>query len=186
MLCSHESKQVAWFFWVKNRVGVVPLLPVIVYKLSPKRSASCLKIVVVQLLNCVQLFATSWTAARQAPLSSTISQSLLKLMTIRSVCNPTISSSVIPYSSCPQSFPASGSFQMSQLFTSGGQSIGVSLQHQSFQWILKTDFLQDGLIGSPCSPRDSQESSPATQFKSINSLVLSLLYGPSLISVHDY
>ena len=41
-------------------------------------------------------------------------------------CHPTISSSVVPFSSCPQSFPASGSFQMSQLFTSGGQSIGVS------------------------------------------------------------
>ena len=79
------------------------------------------------------VFSTPWTAARQAPLSSTISQSLLKLMSIRSVCNLTILSSVIPYSSCPQSFPALGAFQMSQLFTSGGQSIGVSLQHQSFQ-----------------------------------------------------
>ena len=49
------------------------------------------------------------------------------------------------------------------------------LQHQSFQWIFRTDFLQDGLVGSPCSPRDSQESSPTPQFKSINSLVLSFL-----------
>ena len=50
------------------------------------------------------------------------------------------------------------------------------LQHQSFQWIFRTDFLQDGLVGSPCCPRDSQESSPTPQFKSISSLVLSFLY----------
>ena len=49
-------------------------------------------------------------------------------------CHPTISSSVVPFFSCPQSFPASGSFQMSQLFASGGQSIGVSASHQSRQW----------------------------------------------------
>ena len=51
------------------------------------------------------------------------------------------------------------------------------VQHQSFQWILRTDFLQDWLVGSPCSPRDSQESSPTPQFKSINSSVPSFLYG---------
>ena len=57
-------------------------------------------------------------------------------------CHPTISSSVVPVSSCLQSFPASGSFQMSQLFPLGGESIGVSMpQHQSFQWIFRTDFL---------------------------------------------
>ena len=52
------------------------------------------------------------------------------------------------------------------------------LQHQSFQWIPRTDLLQDGLVGSPCSPRDSQEFSPTLQFKSISSSVLRLLYGP--------
>ena len=59
------------------------------------------------------------------------------------------------------------------------------LQHQSFQWIFRTDFLYDGLVGSLCSPRDSQESFPA-QFKSINSSALSFLYSPTLTSVHDY
>ena len=54
------------------------------------------------------------------------------------------------------------------------------LQHQSFQWTPRTDLLWDGLVGSHCSPRDSQESSPTPQFKSINSLVLSFLYGPTL------
>ena len=52
--------------------------------------------------------------------------------------------------------------------------------------ILRTDFLLDGLVGSPYSPRDSQESSPATQFKSINSSVLSFLYNPTLTFIHDY
>ena len=62
----------------------------------------------------------------------------------------------------------------------------LQLQHQFFQWIFRVDFLQDGLVGSPCSPRDSQNSSPAPQFKSINSLVLSLLYGPTLTSIDDH
>ena len=57
------------------------------------------------------------------------------------------------------------------------------LQHQCFQWTPRTDL---GQTGSPCSPRDSQESSPTTQFKSINSLVLSFLYHPTLTSMHDY
>ena len=57
------------------------------------------------------------------------------------------------------------------------------LQHQSFQWIFRTDFLSDRLVGPPCSPRDSQESSPTPQFKSINSSALSFLYGPTLTSI---
>ena len=56
-------------------------------------------------------------------------------------CHPTISSSVIPLSSCPQSFPASGSFQMSQFFASGAKVLEFQLQHQSFQWIFKANFL---------------------------------------------
>ena len=62
----------------------------------------------------------------------------------------------------------------------------LPLQHQSSQWIFRVDFLQDGLIWSPCSPRDSRESSPASQFKSISSSVLRLLYGPTLTFIHDY
>ena len=57
------------------------------------------------------------------------------------------------------------------------------LQHQSLQLISRTDFLQDGLVGSPWSPRDSQESSPTIQFKSTNSLLLSFLYSPTLTSI---
>ena len=59
-------------------------------------------------------------------------------------------------------------------------------QHQSFQWTPRTDLLYNGLVGSPCSPRDSQESSPTPQFKSINSSALSFLYSPTLTSIHDH
>ena len=60
------------------------------------------------------------------------------------------------------------------------------LQHHSFQRIPRADLLQNGLVGSPYSLRDSQESSPTPQFKSINSLVLSLLHSPTLTSIHDH
>ena len=61
----------------------------------------------------------------------------------------------------------------------------LELQHQSFQWVFRVNFLLFWWVWSPCCPRDSQESSPAPQFESINSLALSLLYGPTLTSVHD-
>ena len=93
-------------------------------------------------------------------------------------CHPAISSWVVPFSSCPQSLPASESFPMSQLFKWGGQSTGASalasfLPKKSQGWF-------------PCSPRDSEEYSPTPQFKSINSLALSFLYSPTLTSIHDY
>ena len=100
-------------------------------------------------------------------------------------CHPTISSSVIPFS-CPQSFPASGSFQMSQLFASGGQSIGVSASASVLPMNIQDWFPLGLMVGSPCSPRDSQESSPTPQFKSINSSALSFLCSPTLTSIHDY
>ena len=80
----------------------------------------------IRLFSMSQLFATPWTAALQASLSITNSRSLPKFMSMSWWCYPTISSSVIPFSSYPQSFPASGYFHMSQLFASGGQSIEVS------------------------------------------------------------
>ena len=101
-------------------------------------------------------------------------------------CHPTILSSVVPFSSCPQSFPASGSFQRSQLFISGGQSIGVSASTSDVP-VNTQDWSPLGwMVGSPCSPRDSQESSPTSQFKSIHFLALSLVYGPTLTSIHDH
>ena len=80
----------------------------------------------VQSFSRVRLFATLWTTACQASLSITNSQSSPNPCPLSQWCYPTISSSVVPFSSCPQSFPATGSFPVSQLFPSGGQRIGVS------------------------------------------------------------
>ena len=101
-------------------------------------------------------------------------------------CHPAISSFVVPFSSCPQFLPASESFPMSQLFTWGGQVLEFQLQHHSLQRNPRTDLLQNGLVGSPRSPRDSQESSSTPQFKSINSSALSFLHSPTLTSIHDH
>ena len=98
-------------------------------------------------------------------------------------CHPIISSFVVPFSFCLHSFPAAECFLMSWLFTSGGQSIGASASVLSMNI---QGWFPLGLVGSPCSPRDSQESSPTPQFKNINSLVLSFLCGPTLTSIHDF
>ena len=100
-------------------------------------------------------------------------------------CHPTISSSVVPFSSHLQSFPASGSFPLSQLFASGGQSIGASASASVLPMNIQDWFPLWRLVGSPCSPGDSQESSPTPQFKSTNSLALSFLYSPTLTWIHD-
>ena len=80
----------------------------------------------VQSLSRVRLFATPWTAAHQASLSITNSWSLPNSCPLSQWCHPNISTSVAPFFSYHQSLPASGSFPMSWLFASGGQSIGVS------------------------------------------------------------
>ena len=100
-------------------------------------------------------------------------------------CHPNISSSVVTFS-CLQSFPISGSFQMSQFFASGGQSIGVSAS-TSVLPMNTQDWSPLGRTGwISLQWRDSQESSPTAQFRSINSSVLSFLYGPTLTSIHGY
>ena len=126
----------------------------------------------VQSLSCVHLFATPWTTARQASLSITNTRGHPNPCPSSWWCHSTISSSVIPFSSCPQSFPESGSFQMSQLFTSGGQSIGVSASASVLPMNTQDWSPLGWKVGSPCSLRDSQESSPTPQFKSINFKVL--------------
>ena len=102
-------------------------------------------------------------------------------------CHPTISASVFPFSSCLQSFPASGSFQISQFFTSGGQSIGVSASAS----VLPIE--DSGLISfrmdwlALLSVQGTLKSFQTPQFKSINSLALSFLYSPTLIShIHTW
>ena len=112
----------------QEQTQVLPLMHIhlwIRFHGVPSLSHICFQFSSVQSLSRVRLFVTPWTAACQASLSLTNSGSPPKPMSIES-CHPTISSSVVPFSSCPQSFPASGSFPVSQLFTSGGQSIGVS------------------------------------------------------------
>ena len=100
-----------------------------------------------QSLSRVWLCATPWIAARQASLSITNSQSSLRLTSIQ-WCHPAISSSVVPFSSCPQSLPASESFPMSQLFAWGGQSTGVSALASFLPKKSQGDLLQNGLVGS--------------------------------------
>ena len=100
-------------------------------------------------------------------------------------CHPAILSSIVPLSSHLQSFPESRSFQMNQFFPSGGQRIGVSASASVLLMNIQHWFPL-GLTVSPCSPRDSQKSSPIPLFKSINSSALSLLYGPTLTSIRDY
>ena len=101
-------------------------------------------------------------------------------------CHPTISCSVIPFSSCLKSFPASGYFPVSQFFPSGGQRIGVSASASVLAMKIQNWFPLDRLVWSPCSPRDSREYSPTPQFKSINSSALSFLHSPTLTSIHDH
>ena len=112
-----------------------------------------------------------WIAARQASLSITNSRSLLKLMSIESVmpsshlilCHPLLLLPSIP--------PSIRVFSNESTLHEVANILEFQLQHQSFQWTPRTDLLQDGLVGSPCSPRDSQESSPTPQYKSNKSSV---------------
>ena len=140
----------------------------------------------VQWLSRVRLFATPWTAARQASLSITNSWSSLRLMHwVGDAIQPSH-----PLSSpSPLAFNLShhqGLFQWVRSLHQVAKVLEFQLQHQSFQWTFRTDFLEDGLVGFPRSPRDSQESSPTPQFKNINSLALSFLHSPTLTSIHDY
>ena len=122
-------------------------------------------------------FVTPWTAACLASLSITTPRACSNSCALSRWCHPTISFSVIPFSSCFQSFPTSGSFSMSQFFATGGQILELQLQHQFLQWIFRVDFLYIWLVWSPCSPMDSQESSSAPQFKSVKCVRVTKLLG---------
>ena len=139
----------------------------------------------VQSLSRVQLFATLWTAVHQASLSITNSHSLLKLMSISQWCHPTISSSVFPFSSCLQSFPASGSFPMSQFFSSGGQSIRASASASILAMTIQ-DWFPLGLthLITLQTKGLSRVFSNTTVQK--HQFFDSFLYTPTLISIHDY
>ena len=101
-------------------------------------------------------------------------------------CYPTISSSVVHFSSTLSPSHHQGLFKWIISLHQVAKVLEFQPQHQSFQWTPRTELFYDGLVGSPCSPRDSQESSPTPQFKSINSLALSFLYSTTLTSIHDH
>ena len=118
------------------------------------------------------LSPTSWVYSNSCPLSWW--------------CHPTISSSVIAFSSHLQSFLASGSFQTSKFFILGGQSIGVSISASVLPTNIQDQFLLGWTDWISLQSRGSQESSPMPQFRSINSSVLSFLYSPTLTSTNKY
>ena len=139
----------------------------------------------VQSLSHVQLFATLWTTARQASCPSPTPGVHPNPCALRRSCHPTISSSVVPFS-CPQSFPVSGSFPMSQLFASGGQSIRVSastsvLPMNTQYWSLLG---WTSWISLQCKALSRVFSNTTVQ--SINSSAFSFLYSPTLTSIHDH
>ena len=134
----------------------------------------------VRLLSHVWIFVTPWTAALQTSLSFTMSWSMLKLMSIDLIMPSNHLFHCHPLFFLPSLFPSIiSSHQVAKV-------LELQPQHQSLQWIFRIDFLLNWLVGSPCSSRDSQESFPAPQFRSINSLALSLLYSRTLTSIRDY
>ena len=141
----------------------------------------------VQSLSCVRLFVTSWIAAHQASLSITNSWGLLKLMSIELVmpsshlilCRPLLLLPPVPPSI--RVFSHESTLRMRwPKYWSFTFSISPSNEHPGLI------SFRDGLVGSPCSPNDSQESSPTPHFKSINFSALSFLYSPTLTSIHDH
>ena len=144
------------------------------------------KFCLAQSLSRVRLFATPWITACQASLSIANSRSLLRLTSIKSVmpsshlilCRPLLLLPPIP--------PSISLFQWVNSLHEVAKVLEFQHQHHSFQRNPRVDLLQNGLIGSPCSPRDSQESSPTPQLKSINSSALSFLHSSTLTSIHDF
>ena len=126
-----------------------------------------------------------WIVAHQASLSITNSRSSCNVHRAGDAIKP---SHPLSYPSPPAPSPSQhqGLFQWVNSLHEVAKVLEFQLQHQSFQWTPRTDLLQDGLVGSPCRPRDSQESSPTPQFRSTNSLALSFLHSPTLTSIHDH
>ena len=142
----------------------------------------------VQLLSRVWLFATPWNATRQASLSITNSQNLLKLMSIESVMPSNYLILCHPLLLLPSIFPSirvSSNESVLRIRWPKYWSFSFSIS-PSNEYSGLIDWLTDWLTGSPCSPKDSQESSPTSQLKSINSLALSFHHSPTLTSIHDH
>ena len=157
-----------WLVW-----GIHIVLLICIYTLSS-----------VQLLSRVRLFVTPWITACQASLSITSSRSSLRLMSIESVMpsHPLLS----PSPPAPNLSQHQSLFQWVNSSHQVAKVLEFQLQHHSLRRNPRVDLLQNRLIKTPCSPRDSQESSPTLQFKSFNSSVLSFLHSPTLTSIHDH
>ena len=144
--------------------------------LTSRNLWSTYKVSSVQSHSHVWLFATPWLQHARLPCVSPTPTACSNSCPSSQWCQPTISSSVAPFSSHLQSFSASGSFPMIQFFTSGSQSIGVLALASVLPMNAQDWFPLGWTCWIFCSPRDSQESSPTPQFKSINSSALSFLY----------
>ena len=168
-------------------MNVINMLPTSKGHIELKSYKYSIEFSSIQSLSCVQPFETPWTAAHQASLSITNSQSSLRLMSIESVvpsnhlilCHPLI----LP----PSIFPRIRVFFY--------QAFGIRWpKYRSFSFSIipskeipgLISFRMDWLVGSPCSPRDSQEFSPTPQFKSINSSAFSLLHSSTLTSIYNH
>ena len=140
----------------------------------------------IQLLRRVQLFATPWIAG--TPGLPVHHQPPERAQNHVHQVRDTIQPSHPLLSPSPPAFNLSQHQSLFQWVSSHQMAkvLELQLQHRSFQWIFRTDFLWDGLVWSPCSSRDSQESSPTPQFKSISSSALSFLYSSTLTSIHDW
>ena len=137
----------------------------------------------LQSLSRVQFFVTPWTTARQASLSITNSRSLLKLMSTELVMPSNHLTLCCPFLLLPSVFPSTKVFSNeSVLHIRWPKYWPASVLPMNVQ----DKFPYNWVVWSPCSPRDSQESSPAPQFKSISSLVFGFLYSPTLTSIQDY
>ena len=139
----------------------------------------------VQLLSPVHLFVTPWTAALQASCPSPTPRVYSNSCPLSQWCHPTISLSVIPFSSRLQSLPASGSFQMSPLFTSGGQSIGVPASASVLPMNIQ-DWFPLGLTGLILQFKGLSRIFNTIVQKHQWSSVLNFLCSPLPTSIHDY
>ena len=162
-LCFKDVDGVIWYDWILKRSSVQFSLSVVSDSLWPHG---------LQHARFPCLSTTPRAYSNSCPLSQW--------------CHPTTSSSVVPFSSHLQSFPATGSFPMSQFFPSNGQSIGASALASVLPMNIQGWFPLELMDLISLLSRDSQESSPVPQFESINSLTFILLCGPTLTSVHDY
>ena len=159
--------------WCPSLILLIPMQSFL--QLSTKNTVIC--ILWTRQLSCARphwlfslsgiwLFATHALQHTRRPCPSPSPRACSNSCPLSQWCHPTILSSVVPFSSCLQSFPASASFlQWIGSLYQVAKVLELQLQYQAFQWIFRIDFFKDWLVWSPGSPRDSQESSPTPQFK---------------------